>query len=288
MGQIKLKKYLKDNLYHLYQAGLNQPKHAIKDAHNASPFIHSNNTFRTYVAQCNRFTAWCYDRGVKLPEPAKELVPEYIKFMQNEGRSAWTIYTAISAISKAYGMRTTDWGIQPPKRERNAVKRSRYATERDKHVSLDENKNLITFCKCTGLRRREVEEIHGTNYRLNSNGTMFVYVSNGKGGKTRWSEVYGTPQEIAQVRQLMDRAGEGKVFQHVHTKLDIHSLRGLYACNLYKKYERDTDKLPFNEKYICRKDRAGVVYDRKTMEIVSRNLGHNRVCVIAESYLYNL
>ena len=33
--------------------------------------------------------------------------------------------------------------------------------------------------------------------------------------------------------------------------------------------------------------RAGEVYDKQAMESVSRNLGHNRISVIAQSYLYN-
>lgn len=35
-----------------------------------------------------------------------------------------------------------------------------------------------------------------------------------------------------------------------------------------------------------RKDRAGEVLDKRAMAIVSKNLGHNRISVIAQSYLY--
>ena len=43
----------------------------------------------------------------------------------------------------------------------------------------------------------------------------------------------------------------------------------------------------YKERYIMRKERAGEVYDKQAMEIVSKNLGHNRISVIAQSYLYN-
>ena len=36
-----------------------------------------------------------------------------------------------------------------------------------------------------------------------------------------------------------------------------------------------------------RKDRAGEVLDKLAMEITSKMLGHNRINVIAQSYLYN-
>ena len=35
-----------------------------------------------------------------------------------------------------------------------------------------------------------------------------------------------------------------------------------------------------------RKDRAGETYDKRAMAIVTKNLGHNRIDVIAQSYLY--
>ena len=40
------------------------------------------------------------------------------------------------------------------------------------------------------------------------------------------------------------------------------------------------------EKYYCRKDKTGCVYDRQAMLITSKNLGHNRINVIASNYLY--
>ena len=40
------------------------------------------------------------------------------------------------------------------------------------------------------------------------------------------------------------------------------------------------------EKYFMRNDRKGDVYDREAMEKVSKQLGHNRIDVIAGHYLY--
>lgn len=56
---------------------------------------------------------------------------------------------------------------------------------------------------------------------------------------------------------------------------------------LYERYARDVSKISNKkERYSMRKDRAGEVYDRVAMQIVSKNLGHTRVSVIAQSYLY--
>lgn len=236
-----------------------------------------------------RFVDFCYDQGVKFDmDEAFKLIPAYGRKLEDEGKSAWTIYTAINAIAKAYGVSTQELGYKPPKRQRASVARSRYATEMDKHFSVENNKNLITFCQCFGLRRRELEALTGDMMKRNNRGRLFVRVINGKGGKKRWVPFCGTLKEEKLVVDLMTQASATKVFPYVHSKADIHGYRSVYACKLYKTYARPTETLKSSEKYVCRKDKAGVVYDKKAMQIVSRALGHNRISVIANSYLHNI
>lgn len=285
--KIKLRKQFNDILFDLYQKGHGLPKH--KDEHNSTRLIHSDSTFKTYHAQCMRFVDFCYEHGVKYDmDEAFKLIPEYGKRLEADGKSPWTIYTAINAIAKAYGVSTQELGYKPPKRQRASVARSRYATEMDKHFSVENNKNLITFCQCFGLRRRELEALTGDMMKRNNRGRLFVRVINGKGGKKRWVPFCGTLKEEKLVVDLMTQASATKVFPYVHSKADIHGYRSVYACKLYKTYARPTETLKSSEKYVCRKDKAGVVYDKKAMQIVSRALGHNRISVIANSYLHNI
>lgn len=285
--KIKLRKQFNDILFDLYKKGHGLPKH--KDEHNSTRLIHSDSTFKTYHAQCMRFVDFCYAQGVKFDmDVAFKLIPAYGRKLESEGKSAWTIYTAVNAIAKAYGVSTQDLGYKPPKRERASVKRSRYANEMDKHFSVENNKNLITFCQCFGLRRRELETLTGDMMKRNRRGRLCVYVRNGKGGKKRWVPFCGTPKEEKLIVDLMTQASSTKVFPYVHSKADIHGYRSVYACKLYKSFARPIETLKSSEKYVCRKDKAGVVYDKKAMQIVSQALGHNRISVIANSYLHNI
>lgn len=86
----------------------------------------------------------------------------------------------------------------------------------------------------------------------------------------------------------MKRAKNSKVFEHIHSAFDEHYYRSLYACRCYKSKARDVEGLETKEKYICRKDKAGVVYDRKAMLYASKQLGHNRIDVVSTNYLHNL
>ncbi|WP_455539623.1 hypothetical protein [Terrisporobacter sp.] len=287
MAKIKLRKQFNTILHEKYKMGYGKSK--IKGIHNETPYIHSESTYNTYKAQCNHFADYCYNQGCKYDmNEAFKLIPAYGKQLEAEGKSAWTIYTAINAIAKAYGVSTQELGYKPPKRERVSVKRSRYATARDKHFSKEANSDLITFCQCFGLRRRELEALAGDSMAFNKQGHLFIHISNGKGGKSRWVAFCGNKKEQKLCVELMQQASVGKVFSHIHSNADIHAYRAIYACRLYKSLARNVKVIPEADRYICRGDKKGVIYDKKAMEIVSRNLGHNRISIIASSYLHNL
>ena len=55
---------------------------------------------------------------------------------------------------------------------------------------------------------------------------------------------------------------------------------------LYQHYARNEKDIPRADRYVMRKDRAGETFDKRAMHIVTKNLGHNRISVIAQSYLY--
>lgn len=140
-----------------------------------TPYIHSENTYKTYLAQCNHFAGRCMANGIKYADEAYEEVPEYGKWMVEKGMSAWTVQTPICAIAKAYGVSTKAFGFTPPKRERMAVKLSRYAAERDKHFSRKNNGLLVVFARCTGLRRHELENLRGTQLILDQDGRFRLF-----------------------------------------------------------------------------------------------------------------
>lgn len=289
MKKIKLRKFLKDSLNQKFRKGQGHRKE--KGVHNETPYIHSTNTYRTYKQQCDKFCDWCYEHEYRTPEEALAHVKEYGTYLEEQKESAWTIYTAMCAIAKAFDVRTTDFdGYKPPKRERKNVKRSRGTAKRDAQFSQEkeDNKNLVQFCMATGLRRRELEALVGESLYIEEDGTAYVYVENGKGGKKRLAQIIGTEEEIQAVIDMMKNAGKNRVFSRVHTKLDVHYYRSVYACRFYKMIARKADEIPKTDRYICRKDKAGIVYDKKAMLRVSKNLGHNRLDVIANSYLHNL
>ena len=286
--KMKIRKWLETQLHAKYTTGHGMVKHAIKDEHNSTPYIHSDQTYKTYLSQCRHFADWLTkEKGVNDKEKAWELIPEYLKYLEENGKSAWTISTAMNAIAKAYGVSTTEIAYEAPKRERTTVKRSRKNAVRDEHFSEENNKELVTLAKCSGLRRHEIEALLGSDLKKDKDGNWIIRVQKGKGGKFRTVILHGSGEEINCVIKIMQNAGKGLVFpEGVHSACDVHYYRGVYACRAYASKAREV--IPDKDQYHGRKDKKDIVYDKKAMLYASQQLGHNRIDVIASSYLYNL
>lgn len=127
----------------------------------------------------------------------------------------------------------------------------------------------------------------------------YVHVKSGKGGRERYSPIIG--KDIQPIlNRIMNTPFNKKVFEYVPSNADIHSYRSEYATSIYKEYARDIKEIPIDsinngngvkyasEIYVCRKDEAGKKLDKRAMLICSKALGHNRIEVVANSYIRGL
>lgn len=257
--------------------------------------IYSWGTYKTYLQQCCQFVKWCKaaakEDGSRQPrslEDCRQYVVKYMQHLQQE-YSAYTQKLVLSALCKLYSEYPTEgqpFGLQemPGARHRADITRSRKNVERDHHFSEDRNADVVTFCKCTGLRRSELAQIRGTDLD-----GMLLYVYKGtKGGRVRIVSLCGSDEELVTVKQLAAAAGNNKIFPHIPSAMDVHHYRSVYCQKLYNNYARPLEQIPDIDRYYCRRDKRGVVYDRKAMLQVSRALGHNRISVIAGHYLQHL
>lgn len=256
-----------------------------------SDYIHSIGTMKTYTNHCIKFAEYCKEHyNIKLLEDCKPYIKEYI---EQSDYSSWVKKTQKSAIAKLYGVNSSEFGeIDTGQRSRDTVKRSRKPAKRDKHFNPDgKYKDYVKFCKATGLRKIEITHLKGDSFKIKDDGTAVLYVTrHTKGGRHR--EVPVLKEYVSFVKDVCLKAGNGNVLPviaHGRTKApdaaDTHSYRAWYANTLYKRLERPLYKLKTEEKYFCRNDLKGVVYDKQAMGIVSKALGHTRLSIIAISYL---
>ena len=257
-------------------------------------YIYSWSTYKDYMRQANYFAKYCKQKhGCKTIEGCRPYVDEYLQYRIDRNLSAYTIKLDAAALAKLYQCSTTDF-MQTPQRKRKDITRSRGIKIRDIHFSAKNNRELIEFCRSTGLRRRELKVLTGDKI-INKGGTYYIVVDRaGKGGRYREAPVIGN---IENVVNLMSKAGKEKVFSKIPVAADIHGYRSEYATNIYKMHAREIKEIPFDaynrgtgrayqsSVYHCRGDRKGIKMDKLAMLEASKALGHNRISVVGEHYI---
>lgn len=271
----------------MLKAGMGSKRSKDKAEADTKNKIYSKATFETYKQQFRHFADWlekAHPKAFTL-EDARGFVDEYLRHLIELERSAYSISTAKAAIAKIMGVEATQFIATPP-RLRADIKRSRGVAERDKHISDKKEEELARFTSATGLRRKEMTMIRAEDLFF-ENGQAYLNVDKGtKGGKSRVAKIVGKTE--AETKEIVKwiQSKEGRLFYKLSSNYDNHYYRATYANRLYNQLKRDIADIPTEDKYIMRKERAGEVYDKQAMLQVSRALGHNRISVIAQSYLY--
>ena len=242
--------------------------------------IFSFNTYKTYWKHIKYFIKYIKEKHPECTtlKSAKKHVNESLQVRVDEELSAWTIQTEAKALGKLYGISPDDADyFKPPKRNREDIQRSRGDRVRDLHFSKTNNDELIKFCRGTGLRRSELEQLRGKDLvtraqiekeisRIESlqerspydekklemlrdtrmfQEEYFTHVRSGKGGRERMSPIIGKNAEQI-IERIRSTLPEEKVWQHVHKSADIHSYRAEYATAIYKTHARPIQEIPYD------------------------------------------
>ena len=226
-------------------------------------YVHEQNPKARYVEQCEKY------------------IDGFLQKQKDDGKSAWTQQCYRSALTKIYGEDKST--VELDSKCRADIKRSRLDTESARHFSEERNAELVSFCQHTGLRRVELESLRPEQLHQDSEGNWFLRVV-GKGGKER--DAYILNNDKAVLDRIRGTETGETVWGKVHSKCNVHGYRADYAKALYEQLARPIDEVPKQERYVCRDDMYGTVFDKVAMREVSNNLGHNRIDVIASNYLY--
>ena len=274
-------------LLNMFEAGKGVKRSYDKTLSDTKDKIYSEQTYRTYKKQFSYFMDWLskeHSEAVTIND-AHKLANEYLQSLIDREISPYTIATVKAAMAKVFGVSSASF-IKTPERERSGIKRSRYDVSSDKHISEATERRLARFTSATGLRRSEMTKITADDLFFRD-GKAFLNVTKGtKGGKARTVEIMGASEQETEDIIKFIQSKKGRLFPKLHSNYDNHRYRGTYAMRLYMRYARKEKDILRVDRYVMRKDRAGEVFDKSAMRMVTKNLGHNRIDVIAQSYLY--
>lgn len=243
---------------------IGESKHELKrKGEDVSFWIFSYSTYTSYLKHINYFINYArkeyateFGRQPKKLEDCRKYVEP---FMRNsiDRHSPWTCQLQICALGKLYDCRTTDFNIELPKRKRSQIKRSRHSNQMDKHFSEKNNADLVCFCKCTGLRRRELACIKGSDLYIDEHGIYKLNVTKGtKGGRPRQVAMsYETQEELDNIIRLCKEAGNSNVFKKISSAADVHYYRHIFALRTYEKHARPLEEYK-NERLLIFRNRV--------------------------------
>lgn len=190
--------------------------------------IYSVVTFAGYRQVAHEFSVWCrQNTKARTISEARFYAGFYLQERIDRGLSAWTIQRDRAALRKIFQDPELCWEIEVPKRRLADIKRSRYPVDMDKYFDPTQHRNLIDFCRATGLRRHELEVICPKDIYWQGE-KLVAFVRQGKGGKPR--EVTVLPGMELRVLQIIEgRQPDKPIFNYIPAKMDVHSYRAEYA-----------------------------------------------------------
>lgn len=245
--------------------------------------IHSHTTRKVYQQHILAFINWARtNHGITrlawLDERADELVSQYLTKHVVASRSAYTVQTERAALRLFFGDWSLAAAVSIPRRTRTTITRSRGPVGHDRHFQPAHWQAHIRFAQACGLRRAELRDLRVRDVYTAEDGTLFVHVKNGKGGKVREVPVLkGHEQEVLAV--VRGRAPHEKVFDHIPGHMDVHSYRRDSAQQRYLQHAPDQALPPVEGRL------KGDGYDPAAAQQVSWALGHNRLDVVLKHYL---
>lgn len=287
MGRKKPNKSLKQQVKEVLDSKLRigQSKYRAKLDGTYTQHIYAWETYRSYLKHCCYFVEWAKAQPTdarlghkpRTLEECRIFAEKWLQHNIDRELSSYTIKLQLAALCKLYSCAAKDFDIQTPSRLRSKIVRSRKEAERDKMFSTEANKNIITFARCTGLRRAELAQIRSSDLLMVGGKPHLLITRGTKGGRHRLSPIIGSKEEVDLVLSLC-KSAEGKIFKRVPSKMDVHSFRGEYAKRVYNAHKRDFS-IYKNERIVtyknkiigCYTTKNGRKSDAQTTKICEKN-----------------
>ena len=191
------------------------------------------NIVRRYVEYCRA------EFDVKTLEECRGYIQVYCDSLDARGLSASTVHTYCAAICKVFGdipmsliSKKKRYVAEYSKGRKKPMEK--YRAGSDPEVT---STRLIEFQKMVGIRRHELERLTGKDI-VERDGVTYVYVRNGKGGKS--SYIYITEENAPKVREFFagkepnERIFEAHEFRNT---LNLHWYRAMHAQEMYDYFE---------------------------------------------------
>lgn len=255
--------------------------------------IFGEKTFDDYLDRCVNFAKWAREafevrNMVDIERDHVRIVNAYIDFLElDREHSAHTIHGYISGISMLLWTNNGDYDLPP--RDYKKIKKNRIDPDAPREgFDHAAHSDLLHFTKATGLRRVELTKVHPAQVIKDKWGRVRIRVlkNQAKGGRPRWvdpiEEEAAWVYEFAKARQA---EGKDRIFSQREGELPaaapLHPCRAIFAERKYREL-----LVTHATKEVYRRRGDGRTFDRGALEELSQQMGHNRLGVCVQNYLW--
>ena len=191
---------------------------------------------KNYIRNTKRFIKFCREKyDCKDFESCKEHIQDYSDFLQQQGYTASTIHTYLSAVCSTYGVPLAE--INKPIRHIGDFSRGR--ADKLNHTNQDFNnpeyKRIVEFQRIVGIRRNELAGLTGDCLVYDESGYPCVLVKSGKGNKQQLQRL-NRPEDVDAIKKYFEnKAPDEYIFtdKEINNDLNLHKLRALSAQEYY-------------------------------------------------------
>lgn len=259
--------------------------------------IYSYKTMETYQQQVGYFGDYLIREGHKKIslEESKDYIQDYIDHLIEDGKSPWTINTALAAVCKATGANIHDY--KHPRRTISKIERGNSERQHDKYNEKN-HADLLEANRLLGMRRAELQNLRAEN--IIERGDQVVVQIIGKGGRHN-EQIFTLPEEKEKILALKEgKEPNEKIFSREMFKGDcnLHHERQQRAITVYNRVLQDIKKNPERREYYKEQvlkayaDRGRTCHEnldnpycvrganRQRLEASGKELSYDRVAVL--------
>lgn len=210
--------------------------------------IYSYSTMATYQQQAGYFGDYLIAQGYRkiTVEESKDYIQEYIDHLQEQGKSPYTIATALAAVCKATGAIAHDYNH--PSRSVSHIERGTLSRKNDRYNEVN-HAGILAANRLLGMRRTALSRL--TAKDIIERGDEVVVLSKGKGGRNN-EQIFILPEEKAAVLALKEgKAPDERIFDRRDfcNDADLHHMRQQRAVEVYNRIVEDMQQHPERRDY---------------------------------------
>ncbi len=256
--------------------------------------IPGDKTFKNYLDRSINFVKWVRGNYPEIKWLADieashvEIVNTYIDWLEMEKKiSPHTIHGYISGVSMLLG--TSNIAYDLPAKSYKTITKNRIDPDAPKEgFDHSRHQELLKFIKATGLRNVELRRVRPEQVVKDVYNTVKIEIvaNQAKGGRPR--TVYPIQEDaewVYEYARMRQAAGKDRLFSKRDGELPkyapYHPCRAIFA---ERKYTEAVKTHGTGEIYTRRGDKRK--FDRGALQQVSDNLGHNRLGICIQNYLW--